>query len=627
MKLARAFPSSLLFVAAGLSVGLSSLVASAMPPVLERVPDDAAFVLAVPAPQAFEKNLNAFSTAIEFPFPIPTIQELLLQSGMGAGVDATKSFAIVGYAPAPKAKKAPKPDADAPREGAAKDDAALELDELMQAEDKAVILVPVTSFNEFITGLGGKPDKDGPLFPVTLGGGSGFAKDIGGGYAALSEKKDVLENFTGKSGADPLSKRMGKPGEKLADDSDLVAIVNMTPIRPLVPGMIEDMKKGAKEQAEMFGQQADMEKQLAGLTWLVETVTRDTQALVTGIKFSSLGVSNDTNASFIEGSNLAKAFTTGGQPSAGLAKLPAQPFLFAGGVDISNPAVKQLFKDIIAHFPMPGGDAAAKSALATMDNIDAQSVVVGFPMGGAISGILTSSVLYMKAKDPAAALQTFKQSILDLNGKSENGVTIKSSVVDGGAKAGNTPVDVWDMKMTMKGEGNEMATQGMAFIFGPQGGPGGYVAKTDSGIYTTYAKNSDLMTKSLAAGAGQGETMSGDQMIAQVAQKMPPTRLAEGYVGIRSIMDLVLPFAGMAGVQVPMDKIPTQLPPIGMSIASDQGQGRISFFVPAPVIKTGLVIGQEVMDQFNGMGEDPDMQGGEDGGKPPAGGKTGQPRF
>jgi hypothetical protein len=606
-----------LVITSGLSLGLLSASALAMPPVVERVPDDAMIVVTIPNPATLEKNLGALNAAIESTVPVPSIKDMMAMGGLGAGIDATKSVALVVFAPTPDEIKAQAEKRKKAREGG--DD----VDPAEFAEQKMLTLVPVSNYGEFIASMGGKAEPASKSDAVSLTSGeSGFARDLGGGYAVIGTSKALVEGYSGKAGANPLSKRVGKPGEKLADESDIVTIINMEQVRPLVPQMVQDLKSSAKEQAEMMGTDAAAaEKQVAGAIWLIETLSKDAQGMVGGIKLSAAGIAADMNTNFVEGSTFAKAFEGGGKPGALLSKLPGGAYLWAGAIDISNASVKQLFKDLASRTPTPGGEQGLQAALANLDNSKGMAASVGFPMGGAIAGLLTSTVSYSDVADPAAAVTSMKQTMLALDGKSEQGMTYKVTYTDAGAKAGETPVDVWDMKMSMgEGDENQMAAQGMAFIFGPQGGPGGYLAKSEGGVYTTFAKNSELMSKALAAGKGQGELLSADAQTKDTAAKLPTARIAEAYVGVKSIMDLTLPFVGMFGVQVPMDKIPAQLPPVGLAISSDQGQARMSVFVPAPVIKTTMVVSQGVMEQFEGMGGNPDG-----GGQPE--GKSGQPRF
>jgi hypothetical protein len=286
--------------------------------------------------------------------------------------------------------------------------------------------------------------------------------------------------------------------------------------------------------------------------------------------------------------------------------------------------VKQFMKDMSSKTALPGGDEAAKIAAAAIANADGQAAVVGFPMGGALAGLLTATVGYTHAKDPAAALADIKNSVRVMDGVSQNGVTYKASIVEAGSKtpSGNEAAfDAWTVMMESDGS-NQMATQSMAMIFGPQGGPAGYLAKTDTGVYRTFAKNSDLMNNALKVGKGV-EPLSTDKVLLGVQEQMHKGRIAEAYIGTKSVLDMVLPFAAMAGVPVPADKVPEKLPPIGLAVASDQGAARLTIFMPAQVIKAGAALGESFVE----MQED-GMNGGEDGdGERPKNEGTGQPRF
>lgn len=598
--------------------------ASAMPPIMERVPDDAMVVMAIPSPESFEKNLGALNAAIESPMPIPSFKDMLTMKGLGTSVDTTKGVGVVIFAPSAEEMKA----------HAAKLKKLKEADEMMDPSDmhddaKAVMLVPVTSYKEFVASVGGKPGAAGGVDAIKFPGEEkdGFVKDIGGGYAAVSDKKALLESFTGKPGANPMSKRLGKQGEKLVDESDAMLVVNMDQARALVPTMLEQMQEEMAQQAEMAGtSKADMEKQFAFMKYFVQTVSDQSQGMVGGMKFSAAGIAGHMNASFKEGSMLSKAFTAPGKPvSLTLAKLHAQPYIMAGAMDCSNADMKAFMKDMVGHVPMPG-EQDTKQLMSMIDNTKGASMVMGFPMGGLMSGLFTSTVYYTESANPGASVEVMKQTIVSTNGKTQQGMTYKTSYKEGGAKVGEMPVDVWEMKMSMGKDENDPGTaQAMAMLFGPQG-MGGYVAKTETGMYVTYAKSSELLSKAMNAGAGKGEPFVSDEMYQQTAKDLPANRIAEGYLNSKAVMDLVLPMAAMFGVQAPMDKIPEKLPPIGASLASDGGQARMSFFVPAPVIKTTVTVAQDMMMQFEGgfggkpIGDAPDAEG-----EPKK--DSGQPKF
>jgi hypothetical protein len=396
----------------------------------------------------------------------------------------------------------------------------------------------------------------------------------------------------------------------------MAAIVNIDRLRPFAQKAMAEMEKQARSQMEVMGQEG-LEKNLATAKWMGETIVRDTQMIVAGWKTGSMGVSMDFVGAFKPDSYLAKAFTDTGNSSPLLSKLFAGNYLFAGAVSSASPSSKALMKDLVSKTDMPGGEAAAKATLAAVDNADGQAAVVGFPMGGAFSGLLTSTVVYTSAKDPAAALKAWKDAMAAINGAKVQDYTYQAKVTENAAKAGETSLYAWEVKMQSEsGEIPAEMQQAMPFLFGPQGMPAGYVAQAPGGLYTSYAKSTELMTKALDA--AKGENLGSDAMIKQVQGMLPKNRMAEGYIGTRGLLDIGLPFLAFTGTSIPMDKIPEKLPPIAMAVSGENGAMHLSFVVPAPVIKTGITLMNAV--------EEAKAQAEQKGnGKPDKG--AGQPKF
>lgn len=599
-----------MLVCAGLSVGLLTAAAQALPPVIERVPDDAMAVVAIPAPAQLEKNVNALKTAIDQPIDLPSIKNLLESGGLTTGVDETKSMAVVLFAPEKKGK--------AP--GEKEQVGEIDRNPFIDDEERMVFLIPITSYADFLKNFNVEPAGAGKVDPIEMPGAGepGYAKDIGGGYAAIGPIKSLVESYTGKPGDNSFKKRMGKAGESLADASDVVLLVNMDQTRPMAEEGVKEMRKAAKDQMSALGQDADANMALAN--WLSETVIRDTTFAVGGVKLSASGIALDMVGQFKPDSYLAKTFAAKGDASPLLGKLPVGPYLFAFAMDTSAAPLKQFYKDINSRNKAFTGDAAKKIAEENLEITDGQSGVVGFPMGGAIAGVLTSTVMYSQSSKPAELLEGTKKAYAAMDGQSANGVTIKTQVKEPGTAAGDAPYHSWSMSFETDGS-NQMEAQNMAFIFGAEGRPAGYMAKSDTGMYTTFARNSDLMANALKVGKGV-EPLGKDPLLLGVQEQLPKNRISEGYLGVKSILDLGLPFAAMMGVSIPADKIPEKLPPVGVALSSDEGAARFSIFVPSPIIKTGNAL-YEAFDM-----QDDGMNGGEDApaGRPRDGG-TGQPRF
>lgn len=622
-------------VGAGLGLAASAL---ALPPVLERVPDDAAVAIAIPSPQTLEKNLGAFNKAIESGEPLPEFKDLLSMTGMSKGIDLTKSLAFIIYAPKPDAhaKKADAHKDDAKKDDAKKDekksddpmggkkveDADMDGDE---GEDgpppQFVVLVPVTNYGEFLDNFGVKPAGEGKIDLGTGPDGSDlFMKDIGGGYAVVGEAKETIEKFDGKANAAGAKSRLGKAGEALADASDLVTIVNMDAVRPMALEGLKKMEEQAKERMGALGE-AQQANFAFGMN-INKMIIRDTKTIVGGLKVGEKGLGLDMVTGFIEGSALAKAFAGEANATPLLKYLPGGPYLAAGALDLKSPALKQFVRDLFAQAPKNEMPEATKAGIDTLLDADGQAVVVGFPMGGALSGLLTNTVSFTATSDPAKAKKNIRDAVTLTDGKTAQGMTYKSTYQEGAAKAGDVALDAWDMKLAAQGDAGAGAAQALGIVFGPQGGPAGYVAQNGAGVYRSYAKNSDLMSKALAASSAP-DNVGADALIGEAQGHLPKNRFAELHIGTKSVMDLALPFAAIAGVQVPMDKIPQKLEPVSLAISSEGGAGRFTIFVPTSLVKTGVVLGQTFMEaqQGGGAGQGPN------GGKQNRDSGAGQPKF
>jgi hypothetical protein len=480
------------------------------------------------------------------------------------------------------------------RSHAAVDDADDEID-WASGMERTVMLIPITKYDDFLANFGEKKAAgEGKIDEINIQGEDAYSKSLDGGYAVVGSDKELVQAFTGKPGEITLKSRMSKSGEALSDSSDMVAIINIDRIRPFAQHAMADMEKQARSQMEALGQEG-FEKNLVLARWMGDTIVRDTQVVVAGWKTGSMGMSMDIVGSFKPDSYLARTFTGAGSSTPILSKLFAGNYLLAGALDMSSKGTKQMMKDLVSKSDLPGGEAASKAALSGIENADGQGVVMGFPVGGAFSGVLTSTIIYTASKNPAAMLQSWKDSMTAMNGAKVQDYTYAAKITENASKAGETPLHAWEVKMTSEsGEIPAEMQQAMPILFGPQGMPAGYVAVAPGGLITSYAKNTELMTKALDA--AKGENLSTDAMIKQVQGMLPKTRMAEVYLGTRGILDLGLPLLAFTGTTVPMDKIPEKLPPMAMSMSAEDGAMHMSMVIPAPVIKVGITLATAVQE-------------------------------
>ncbi len=586
-----------LTVCAGAALGFAHASVLAVPPVLEKAPKDAMFVLAIPSAQKFEKSLQSLTTAAEVPLPLPGVEELLAMAGMGEGLDLAKGVAIV-VMPAPA--------------GAG----AAEVEEL---RDRAVVMLPVTDYAAFLQNFSAKPGAAGSIDSLNVNGSDAFARNLGDGYALISPNKQAVTDF--KPGNPTAKADLGKLGERISDSADFVVVVNMEVARPVLEQGAKAAKDRVADQIAMMGVDGNAAAESPVLAWLSNSLVSDARTVVAGLKAGGMGASLEMAANFKEGSPMAAACQAAGNAGALLAKLPNTQYLIAGAIDTSSPGIKKMLRDVAAKVRESAGTDTPQMFTGALADADGQSIVVGMNptmlMGG---GVLTNTVNFTSSKESAKVIAGVKSDMEALNGKSFQGMTYEASFKDKAAKVGDKSVDVWQVKMQAD-SGDGMSAQAASVIFGPQGGPGGYLAEVDGGVLRTFAKNSALMSAAFKSASG-GDNLGSDTLIKQVAGQLPSGRIAEAYIGSRNIVDMLVPMAAMMGVQVNLDAIPAQLPPLGLAISSEGGSAHLAFFIPAPVIKTIWVVGEGLAPQLEGLGGL-----GEMGEQPPADEPTGQPRF
>lgn len=562
------------------AAGLMAAVAPAwaLPAVLDRVPEDAIVAVAVPNFAGLKKDLADLGTQTGLPIGV-LVEQAMGMAGVEQGLKADGSLAII----MPNMTKAEAEAAEEP---------------------PLIVLVPTTGYAQLVEGLGSKAGAAGGLDAVTVSGEPMFSKDIGGGYAALSASKSTLEAFTGKEGSGAaLTKLAGPRADALADRSDVVIAINVPRLRPLAE---EAVLQGLKQQAEQMAAMAPgAGASMVVPEWAIRNFFEQTRFVIAGASIDGKGVSLDLAMAFGEGTSFGKASEASGKAAALTGKLPGGAYLFTAALDLSNPAFKALVREVGAMTPeeAPAAQkASAASWLAMLEHLDGSAMSIGFVPGGLMSGLFSAGVSYLPTSKPEVVAAEFRKGMEAMG--AADVATVKYT--EGGQEIDGRKVDVYEARLKPDA-GNPMAGQAGMMMFGPAGGPSGYVAKVDGGVVTTLSKNSALMTTAIKAAAGQGGLL-GDQVTGQVAGMLPEGRVAEIYLGSKALIDTVMPLMGMfMGVQANLD-IPQDLPPVAASLAPGQGTMIATIYVPAPTIKTFVALGEQIQAGMGGVAPE---QGGD----------------
>lgn len=617
-RLSSMFGATLfLALAAGGPLALADI-----PPALDRLPTNAGVVVSIPNIQKLQDAMKVMQDTFQIDPQQATMgvgQDVL----NGAGVNKGGSMAIALVFPNDDAKDgAEDKDGDKDGDDANGDDQdGDDADRGMGSDDQPLmfVVVPVSDYKAFVTGFKGDPSAK--IAELHTENQDLYAKDIGGGYAALSEGSDALMIFDGKAGSLPTYKALlGKTGASLAESSDLMVFANIQILGP----KIKEGMAGVRQQMAMMGQ--DNAGAASGFMQAFgDAMTTDGQAAMFGMDMEPEGLRLETAASFKDGSPTAGMLQTAGKASGLLGSLPAasQGFLFAGAFDSSVPALRKIL-ETYATPEIKAAMAAAEgeSWMSWVKQSDGAAGIIGTSpalMGG--PGFFVNTMLYAKSANPAGLIEQFKQSMTTANGKTENGVTLSTSYKAGASKVGGASVDEWNvgMKMDPNSPAAQQSQMVMVTLFGPKGSPSGYVAQAKSGVVMTMSKNSALMESALNAADGKGDNFGSDAGVKAVAARLPEGRSFEVYVGVKDILNMVMPFAAMFGAGPLNVDIPADLAPIGMGGTTSNGTLRITTFMPTAVMKTFAALSQELNGAGAGDGAD-----GEDQEEPQGGGR---PRF
>jgi hypothetical protein len=478
--------------------------------------------------------------------------------------------------------------------------AVLSIDE--ESEQPPMVLVlPVSDYAAFAKALGGTGDG---VESITFEGESAVLKNLGGGFAAMSPKKELLDKFEGKPGNGKAHEQfMGATGKSISDTCDIVILADMKALEPKINEMSQNVKDQMEMMAAMGGGGGDpAQAEMVGK--MLDGFARDSQCGVIGLNGTDAGVQLDFGSQFKEGSEFAGYFNAKGTASSLIGKLPKleKVFLFAMSLDMNHPGVRQILTNA-AQAAQKDPEAAKVFAglnpLESLDKADGVSFLLG-QTPAIMGGLFLNTSMFVRSSDPAGYIKVMKESLGKVNGQTLQGTTYQTTFESGGAKVGSTAVDVWGMRMQPDPE-DPMAAQTaqmQMMLFGP-GGMGGYVAPAEGGLVMTMSKSSELMGAAVEA-AKTGGGLSTDTDVKAVAERLPADRLFELQIGIRNIAETALGFMSMMGGGPQDLEVPQDLPPVGVGAAGQGGGLRTTIFVPTKV----LAFVSDLQKQMGRSGED-----------------------
>lgn len=569
--------------------------------VLDWVPADAAVVVAIDKPSALSEQVRG-----------------LVQGLAGAGGDMGDQFAALDALLSTPGFDAGKPVAlvvlpsvtselgRALKLQAAGEDA--EPDEAVMKAG-AFVVFGAEDYAE-LTGSIGAVTEDGIQVTGELGGEPAFMRDLGDGLAAMGADAAALKGLALRKGQlRGHAERVGAAGQRLLKDSDVVVIADVGAIGANIDTTLGMLREQIDSQMMMMGLPGGegMGPMLDAYQGVVSATMTQGKTMMAGVRLADEGIVIDLASQFKPGTELAGLFASGGSSTAHLERLPDRPFLFAYSVDYAGGGLNKLMGNALELAAATPGAASMKGLIESMRSSTGTAQVMAVsPTAQLGFGYLSDWVQYVATKDAGAARGAYETALTELNGQEAEGVAYTSSFGRDAATVGGKKADTYSFaaRVEVPAGGFMDPNQINSVLFGPAGGPAGFVLTREDALIMTGSQNPELAEAAAKAAAGEGG-LTGNAMLARSAAMLPAGRSMEAYFAAGEVVNMVRPMlSAFAGVN--MDPIES-MPPVAMSGSVEAGAVTFRVFVPNEFMSMTQKLGETFGGMMPGMMGEPGM--------------------
>ncbi len=554
-----------------------SMVFAAPPPALDRVPADAPVTIVISNLQEFLNETKSFGRSI-----LPPDQVLQMNMGLALaqtfldmpGMNANGSAVAVIHTNDQDAFFGP----------------------------PIVVVLPVTDFKQVREALGAT--GTGTVLEADINNNPVYMRDLGGGFMAVGPFAELVQEFSGTAGnLGTHTSMLGRNGERVLADSDFTVIVNLEQMAPQIREGAEQMRQQMDMVMMMAGDQAaQMRPMLDMMNGAMTALANDGKAFAFGAQMDTSGLTFHTGLNFKDGSGGAAFFSNAGSTGTMLDKVPGTNFLFAYALDAGNASLQKLFSDmakISQAMPGMGGMDFASMVASSKGMAGAVGTV---PMMGA--GLFSNTITLTQSNDAKSVLANMKKLMTDMDGQSIEGMKYAITWEDKASSVAGVDISRYGVAMQPDGTGDGAfgpAAMVLPMLFGPSGGPNGFMAVVDGMIIQTMSQNTPLMEKAIES-ARTGGGIGSNAALRAVTAKLPENRVLEVYIGIDQIMNTAGPMAATFGVLPAFEPMPA-MAPIGMGMSMGNNGMQTSIHMPLDVIKGVMKIANDM--QNTGFDEEP----------------------
>jgi hypothetical protein len=516
---------------------------------------------------------------------------LQVQAGMQQGLDTAGEFAFVMLDPATIAG------AQGP-------------------EDALLVLVPITDIKSFLANWP-QAKSEGDVTAINIQGDTSYVAPWGK-YAAISPNRAAL-----------AAKVSGSPGltapattAKELSGKDIILFANMTSIRgKLLPEVqqgrqmiLTQMQAALANEPQMAKFSAVIKAAMNQLMNAVETYLNEAQAATVGISLVPEGINATVMTEFSPGSYLGQLTTSmKGTEASMLNGLPAGKYLFYGG-SVGDPAssnklLSDLADPIVTELLAVGPEwAIVKEYADALKQYISATRTSTFGMV-APQGALGTEALFQIVALQGGDVQAMKDAntkMIAAQSKLVNLIQIPNAPAVAPVHTPNAKVidsvqlDSLVTKIEMN-PNEPMAMQQaqiMNLVYGPQGAVVYYGIAGDKMVVFS-GLTEPVMASTIAAVKANSAVLSQESGVQAVSNQLPKQRLGVLYVNVGEIATTSLNYARQFGLALPV-MLPPDLPPIGVSVATESTAMRIDAHVPTVLVQSLIAAGLQAQMQMQG---------------------------
>ena len=548
--------------------------------VLTHVPQDALVVIKLNNAEGMSKKLAALAQKLGLANMEPRLADplgmLRQEAGLKDGLDAKAEAAVALFKPAPG-----------------------------ENEPQAVALIPVTDYKAFLSNFGDVKNEAGADSFTLPENPEPFFASNWGKYAAISPWRElVTKKGTGIKVEGAVGKQLG--------ERDVTLFANMEQIRPMIMPGFQQFKQMLPQfpMVDPQGNEMAFQKQMA-ISMLdgLERFLNELQVAAVSLNLADPGFTATFTYQFMPDSQLGKSLQGIRQSDASaLTGLPQGNYLVYGGLSYDG---KQLW-DWMKGWYVPALKGAklnpqeSKSldqAIAAYEKMLTSSTGMSFavapPAPGAIgkTGLINGIfVMQGNAKAIVEASKSFYQNndaLMKASGAP--GINMKTTVQPAAKNVGGVALDQYKMEFSAGPGADPNAMKMLEVMYGKS--MTGYIgAVNDKTVVSSMGGDEAKLTAAVNAAKANQAPLAGTAHAKTALGQLPQNRVGVVYIDVANLVNTGMQVAQQFGAGVNM-KMPPNLPPVAVSIATEGPAIRFDTYVPTDLVEAVVSFAMQMQMQ------------------------------